>query len=68
MRKFVTTLLVGSALSLTACAGTETDADYSYETQAPFADERTVGTEEEVVVRTAPPQRAERVFERQQRK
>ena len=57
------TLIVGSALGLSACAGTDGEADYSYETQAPYADERTVGAEEEVVA--AP---AERVFERRQRK
>lgn len=62
MRKFVTTFLVGAALSLTACAGTDHSADYGYESEAPYADERTVGAEEEA------PVRAERTFERVQRK
>ena len=61
MKKFVTTLVLGSALALTACAGTDTEADYSYEAQAPYADERTVGAQEE-------PVKAERVFESRQRK
>ena len=66
MKKFVTTLLVGSALALGACAA-NSDADYNYETQAPYADERTVGSEEAPVVVTEP-RRAERVFESSQRK
>lgn len=60
MKKLITILLVGSALSLTACAGTDHNADYGYESQAPYANERTVGAEE--------PVQAERVFERSQRK
>ena len=52
--------MVGSALLLTACAA-DGQADYSYESQAPYADERTVGD-------TAAPAPAERVFEQKQRK
>ncbi|HIF25731.1 MAG TPA: hypothetical protein EYG18_02700 [Micavibrio sp.] len=66
MKKFVTTMLVGSALTLGACASNG-EADYNYETQAPYADERTVGSEEAPVVVTEP-RRAERVFESSQRK
>ena len=61
MRKFMTIALVGVAMSLSACAGTDGEADYSYESQAPYADERTVGAEEA-------PAPAERVFERRQMK
>jgi len=64
MRKFFTIALVGTAMALTACAGTDGEADYSYESEAPYADERTVGAEEEIVE----PVRAERVFRQQQRK
>lgn len=60
MRKLIATLMVGSALALTACAA-DGQADYSYESQAPYADERTVGSEEA-------PAQAERVFEQRQRK
>ncbi len=64
MKKFVTTLMVGSAMALAACAPTKTEADFGYETQAPYADERTVGR----VQQPAPAPRAERVFETRQRK
>ncbi len=60
MRKLIAILVMGSALGLTACAA-DGSADYSYESQAPYADERTVGEEG----RPAP---AERVFESKQRK
>jgi uncharacterized lipoprotein YmbA len=60
MKKFMTIMLVGTALALTACSSTEKEADYSYETEAPYADERTVGAE---IV--AP---AEKVFVAKQRK
>lgn len=63
MRKFIATLVLGSAMALTACAATDGESDYSYETQAPYADERTVGSEEEVVA-----VKAERVFQKRQRK
>lgn len=59
MKKLIATLMIGSALALTACAA-DGSADYSYESQAPYADERTVGAQE-----AAP---AERVFEQRQRK
>ena len=60
MKKFATIMFVGTALALTACSGTSGESDYSYEQQAPYADERTVGAEE-----SAP---AERVFQARQRK
>jgi hypothetical protein len=66
MKKFFTVLLVGSAMSLGACAGNQ-NADYSYEQQAPFAEDRTVGAQEVVVTRPAP-RRVEQVFEATQRK
>lgn len=62
MNKFIATLMVGAALTLSACAGTDHNADYGYESQAPYADERTVGAED----RPAP--QPERVFEQRQRK
>lgn len=63
MRSFVTALFVGSCLALSACAGTETEADYSYEAEAPYADERTVGAEPEGSTHDA-----DRVFMEKQRK
>ncbi len=63
MKKLITTLMIGSAMALTACANTTSEADYSYEANAPYASERTVGAKEEA----AKPQ-AERVFESRQRK
>ena len=60
MKKLIATLMIGSALALTACAA-DGSADYSYESQAPYADERTVGNE-------TPAAPAERVFEQRQRK
>lgn len=60
MKKLITTFLVGSVLALSACASTDGQSDYSYETQAPYAGERTVGAQTE--------QQAERVFQRSQRK
>ncbi len=62
MRKFITVFMVGAAMALTACAATDGESDYSYETQAPYADERTVGDE------GAESAGAERVFQRRQRK
>lgn len=60
--------MVGSALALTACAGTEGEADYGYETAAPYADERTVGEEGYKETTKQAPGRAERVFNKEQRK
>lgn len=62
MKKLIYTLMIGSALALTACASNTKNADYGYESQAPYADERTVGAEEPA------PMKAERVFESRQRK
>lgn len=61
MKAFIMTLMLGSALALTACAGTDKNADYTYESQAPYASERTVGAEEK-------PAPMERTFEHKQRK
>jgi hypothetical protein len=43
MKKFVMISLVGAALSLSACAA-DGQANYTYENEAPYASERTVGT------------------------
>lgn len=61
MKKLFTLALVGCALSLTACASQRGDSNYGYETQAPYADERTEGAME------APP-KAEKVFHKAQMK
>ncbi|PJB72710.1 MAG: hypothetical protein CO093_02295 [Alphaproteobacteria bacterium CG_4_9_14_3_um_filter_47_13] len=63
MKKVIATLLIGSALSLTACANTERSADYGYEQNAPYADERTIGENGKPA-----PAQADRVFEQRQRK
>ena len=55
-------MLLGAVLSLTACAGTDHKATYGYEQQAPYADERTVGSQEPAAMP------AERTFESRQRK
>ena len=60
MNKLFTLILVGSALALSACAQNK-GADYGYEQQAPYADERTEGATQ------AAPQ-AEKVFNNAQRK
>lgn len=62
MQKLVTAMLLGAVLSLTACAGTDHKATYGYEQQAPYADERTVGSQEPAAMP------AERTFESRQRK
>lgn len=54
-------MMFGTALALSACAGTDGSADYGYETQAPYADDRTVGADEA-------PRQAEQVFEKRQMK
>lgn len=52
MKKLMTACVFGSAMALSACVTDSSTVDYSYEKQAPYADERTVGSmgEEEVVV------------------
>ena len=60
MNKLFTLILVGSALALSACAQNK-GADYGYETQAPYADERTEGAMQQ-------PAPAERVFNNAQQK
>lgn len=45
MKKLVTFCVLGAALALSACASQSGDADYGYESQAPYANERTVGNE-----------------------
>jgi len=61
MKKLMMTMMFGTALALSACAGTDGSADYGYETQAPYADDRTVGADEA-------PRQAEQVFEKRQMK
>jgi len=60
---FTYAFVFGSAIALAACASTTTNSGQEEtRTQAPYAEERTVGVEEEVmVVRSAEP-----VFERRQ--
>lgn len=60
MKKIVSVCLLGTALALSACASGERNADYSYETAAPYTESRTVGAKE---VRQEP-----RVFEQRVRK
>ncbi len=61
MKTLATLCMVGSVLALSACAG-DRNADYSYETAAPYASERTVGAEDSPVVKP------ERTFESRMRK
>lgn len=65
MKKILTLCLIGGAFALSACAQNTGTADYSYESQAPYAAERTVGTEEIRAVRT---KSAETMFNTRQRK
>lgn len=59
MKKVITLCLVGTVLALTACANKmRGDTDYSYENQAPYAKDRTVGGEKP----------ADKVFVQQQHK
>ena len=44
MKKLLTVSVIGAAMMLSACASQDSSADYSYENQAPYASERTVGT------------------------
>lgn len=61
MKKLMTLAMIGAAsLTLAACTA-DGEADYTYEQQAPFADERTVGTVEPVA-------KAEPVFKKAQTK
>lgn len=62
MNKLFTLSLVCGALALSACAQKNADANYGYETQAPYADERTVGDT------GAPAPKAEKVFSASQHK
>jgi hypothetical protein len=68
MNKFVTAFLVCGALAVSACESTRGTADYEREVAAPYADERTIGHEEKVVMQKAQPKKAERVFRETQRK
>lgn len=43
MKKLFTVSVIGAAMMLSACASQDSSADYSYESQAPYASERTVG-------------------------
>lgn len=42
MKKLVAFVVLGAALAVSACAANGS-ADYGYETQAPYASDRTVG-------------------------
>ena len=71
MKKLMTLCMVGSAMALSACASNGSDVDYSYEQQAPYAEERTAsgGPEDVVVVETKKVEhKMERTFEKAQRK
>ena len=59
MKKFVTMIAAGALLTVAACANTDSEADYSYESQAPYGDERTVGDDGA---------QGDMLFERRQRK
>lgn len=50
MKKLMTVCVLGAAAALSACASSGSDVDYSYEKNAPYGEERTVGSMEEVVV------------------
>lgn len=61
MKKFLCMAMAGALLTVSACANnTDAESDYSYETQAPFADERTVGGQNV--------ERADTLFRSRQRK
>ncbi len=66
MNKFMTVFAVGAVLALSACAAQNGESDYGYESEAPYASERTVGTEEKSAVRTT--KKADRMFSKSQRK
>ena len=68
MNKFVTSLLVCGALAVSACATDGENDISSREVAAPYADERTVGHEEKMMVKKSEPRRAERTFRSMQRK
>ena len=68
MNKFVTTFLAFGALTVSACATDGTNDISSREVAAPYADERTIGHEERVVLKEKEPRRAERTFRDMQRK
>lgn len=68
MNKFVTTFLAFGALTVSACATEGTNDISSREAAAPYADERTIGHEEKVVMQKKEPKRAERTFSEMQRK
>lgn len=70
-KTLLSTLLLGSTVALAACgynANSDSDLDGTL-TQAPYAEERTVGADGRTVVRTqrsAPVRSAEPVFESRQ--
>jgi hypothetical protein len=62
MKKLLTTAaLLGSVLAVSACATDGSSQEDETLTQAPYAEERTVGPEDKAQVRSAEP-----VFERRQ--
>ena len=63
MKKFVATfLLIGTAVSISACSSTSGTGHYD---EAPYADERTVGHEPKRTITTKEPT-ADKIFARQQ--
>jgi hypothetical protein len=67
MKKLYTISLLAVALAAGACANKK-NVDYTYETQAPYAEERTVGDQPVVTHDSATQQTSERMFEKTQRK
>jgi hypothetical protein len=65
MKKVSMIALMAVALAAGACANKQPAADYTYETQAPYAEERTVGEQQQAPVVE---HQAERNFDRAQRK
>ncbi|MCB9987784.1 MAG: hypothetical protein H6868_00455 [Rhodospirillales bacterium] len=63
----MTVCMIGAAMAVSACAANGDDVDYSYERQAPYADERTA-TSMEAPAPVVETHKAERVFESAQRK
>jgi hypothetical protein len=63
MKKFAAITVIGAALALSACADNKQSVDYGYEKSAPYASNRTVGTEQAV-----PARKGDTVFKAKQNK
>ena len=68
MKKLMTVSMAGVVMALAACASNGDSVDYSYERQAPYADERTASSAPEEVVVVETTKKMERTFEAAQRK